>query len=159
LVAQNRLEWANATQAAITKTGYEDMCRIHHDAGFSTTALLLRETAYLLNDKALFIYGHAPRHSEHLAKLRSALEFHALAISGVRSSSRRDLIISGTLYLEPPVALDLRRLDLGAFESWRSVWQAHKRGACVIDTNGPGEFNIPNERLRFEAVGFLSGLI
>lgn len=118
------------------------------DIGYMSTFNLCLDYAPLMARRFLFLYSHAPRPSD---KLKCFLDYSSIGQIGglVNHSSRRDPILQGTLYVEPPFLLDKNLFLSSKASSWSDYVRKYSETFSFIPLKGPPEFNFACEREEF----------
>jgi hypothetical protein len=141
LILNNRPEW-NAFFLEI----FSNCSKVHvmQDVGYPSTFLLCQRFSSLMKQRFLFLYGHAPRPVEHLKKF-AKLDNPNVA-SAFQASTKRNVIIHGAFFLEPPYVIDRETIQSSSASDWASYFNEHKVQTGYYFSDGPAE---PNTRIEF----------
>lgn len=136
LVANNRPEYSPHLAEILWQ--FPDVSLVK-SSDHQSTFMLLSEFYSLLSEKVIFTYGHAPRDFQHISRLAECEG--SLVCSSYESSSRRDPIVVGRLFVEPPFLLDKDLVTKSSSMTWREFVIEHKSDASFVYSNELPEFN------------------
>ena len=141
VVYNNRTDWRDEMETVVRRyTGV----RLVADQGVASTFLLARDAAGTTRASRLcFVYGHAPRPTEHFDRLLAAL--FPVAATSVSSSSKARVLRHRTGFVEPPFVLGSEAVHTSTCSSWESFLARHSRQTHIVRVEGPNEANGPAE--------------
>jgi len=119
----------------------------------------------LLDNRFLFVYGHAPVPPEHLNKIASLTQEGVVAslysTTTQRESTKKPAALHGSrivfveqgaLYIEPPHILDHYFVELLArTESWKASFRSYQGPVFGVQTTHPPEFHYRKDFSRVRA--------
>lgn len=142
VIATNRQEYLQDYRCL---SSHHSHTTIALDDGVPSTIDLARRAALTINcSRVLFLYGHAPRPSSHIAAMLG--QRSALVLSSCSSTSKRQPIQCGSdRFIEPPYLVSRELLISTSAPSWNDFIATHRIHASVVALDGPCEFNEPVE--------------